>query len=136
MQQFVRRARGNDAMAVIRPEALQAIARARGAGHRLAVLSNELDLFYGADFRERLPFLHDFDALVDATYSGILKPDVRAYRAIEQALGLPGAHCVLVDDQWRNVRGALDAGWHAVHLDVRDPQQAFEQALAWLARPA
>ncbi|MFM8609386.1 MAG: HAD family hydrolase [Burkholderiaceae bacterium] len=136
MQQFVRRARGHDAMAVIRPEALHTIARARAAGHRLAVLSNELDLFYGADFRERLPFLRDFDAIVDATYSGILKPDVRAYRAVEQALGLPGAQCVLVDDQRRNVRGALDAGWHAVHLDVRDPQQAFEQALAWLARPA
>lgn len=135
MQQFVRRARGADAMAVIRPEALRAIGQARAAGHRLAVLSNELDLFYGADFRERLPFLHDFDAIVDATYSGILKPDPRAYRAVEDALRLPPAACVLVDDQLRNVSGALDAGWHALHLDVRQPQHAFEQALAWLADP-
>jgi putative hydrolase of the HAD superfamily len=132
MRQFVRRARGSDAMAVIRPEALQAIARAREAGHALAVLSNELDLFYGADFRGRLPFLRDFDAIVDATYSGILKPDPRAYRAVEQVLGVPGAHCVLVDDQRRNVEGALGAGWQAVQLDVRDPQPAFEAALAWL----
>jgi S-adenosylmethionine synthetase len=80
----------------------------------------------------RLPFLRDFDAIVDATYSGILKPDPRAYRAVEQVLGVPGAHCVLVDDQRRNVEGALGAGWQAVQLDVRDPQPAFEAALAWL----
>ena len=135
MQQFVRRARGNDASAVIRPEALQAIAHARAAGHRVAVLSNELDLFYGADFREKLPFLRDLDAILDATYSGVLKPDRYAYRAMEHALAMPGERCVLVDDQWRNVQGALDAGWHAVHLDVRDPRPAFERALAWLARP-
>ena len=72
MRQFVRRARGSDAMAVIRPQALEAIARAREEGHALAVLSNELDLFYGADFRDRLPFLKHFEAIVDATYSGIL----------------------------------------------------------------
>lgn len=132
MQQFVRRARGADPQAVIRPEALQAIAQARARGTPLAILSNELDLFYGADFRERLPFLREFNVIVDATHSGILKPDVRAYRAVEQALGLPAAQCVLVDDQARNVRGARDAGWHAVALDVRDPGAAFAQAIAWL----
>ena len=34
----------------------------------LAILSNELDLFYGADFREKLPFLADFDVIVDAMF--------------------------------------------------------------------
>lgn len=136
MRDFVIRARGTqDPMEIIRPEALHAIAQARAAGYRLAVLSNELDLFYGADFRERLPFLKEFDAIVDATYSGLLKPDPRAYQAVEVALQLPAAACVLVDDQMRNVLGARACGWHAVQLDVREPQQAFEQALAWLATP-
>lgn len=136
MRDFVIRARGTrDPMEIIRPEALHAIAQARAAGYRLAVLSNELDLFYGADFRERLPFLKEFDAIVDATYSGLLKPHPHAYQAVEVALQLPAAACVLVDDQMRNVLGARACGWHAVQLDVREPQQAFEQALAWLATP-
>jgi putative hydrolase of the HAD superfamily len=80
--QFVGRLRGADPAAVIRPEALAAIDRARAAGCRLAILSNELDLFYGAGFRDRLPFLKDFDVIVDATYTGILKPDSRAYAAV------------------------------------------------------
>jgi len=57
MDTFVRRARGADPAAAIRPEAVAAIEAARAAGCRLAVLSNELDLFYGADFRARLPLL-------------------------------------------------------------------------------
>ena len=82
MQTFVQRARGADVQAVIRPEAVTAIHAAKAAGCKLAVLSNELDLFYGADFRQRLPLLDLFDVIVDATYTGILKPDPRAYAAV------------------------------------------------------
>jgi putative hydrolase of the HAD superfamily len=89
MSDFVRAARGADPDAVIRPEFRAAIARARAAGIRLAILSNELDLFYGADFRARLPFLRDVEVIVDATHTGILKPDPRAYAAVLDALGLP-----------------------------------------------
>ena len=75
MSDFVRAARGAEPDAVIRPEFRTTIAACKAAGVRLAILSNELDLFYGADFREKLPFLKDFEVIVDATYTGILKPD-------------------------------------------------------------
>jgi putative hydrolase of the HAD superfamily len=132
MEQLVRRARGAEPDAVIRPEARAAIAQARAMGARLAILSNELDLFYGADFRRRLPLLDDFDVIVDATYTGILKPDPRAYESVTQALGVPAPSCVFVDDQARNVAGARRAGMVAVELDVRTPQRAFDEAVAAL----
>jgi putative hydrolase of the HAD superfamily len=132
MEQFVQRARGADPALVIRPEALDAIARARAAGCRLALLSNELDLFYGAGFRARLPLLADFDLIVDATHTGILKPDPRAYAAVTDGLGLAPADCVFVDDQARNVAGARALGWHTVHFDVQRPAVSFRQALALL----
>ena len=117
MEQFVVAARGADPSAVIRPEAVAAIERAAAAGCRLAVLSNELDLFYGADFRRKLPLLDRFELIVDATYSGILKPDPRAYAAVTDALGLPPARCVFVDDQPRNVAGGVAARLATVHFD-------------------
>lgn len=43
--QLISRARGDDPLAVIRPEFHIALARAKAAGRRLAILSNELDLF-------------------------------------------------------------------------------------------
>lgn len=132
MEQFVQRARGAEPARVVRPEALDAIARARAAGCRLALLSNELDLFYGAGFRHRLPLLREFDLVVDATHTGILKPDARAYAAVTDGLGLDGAGCVFVDDQARNVAGARAVGWQAVQFDVQAPAASYRQALALL----
>lgn len=55
MQTFVQRIRRADVDAVIRPEAIAAVHQAKAAGSKLVVLSNELDLFYGANFREWRP---------------------------------------------------------------------------------
>lgn len=128
METFVQRARGADVEAVIRPEAVSLICAAKAAGKKLAILSNELDLFYGTDFRRRLPLLQLFDATVDATYTGILKPDPRAYAAVTEALGLPAHECVFVDDQKRNADGGVKAGMQVVHFDVLQPAASFERA--------
>ncbi|MDK3018974.1 HAD family hydrolase [Pseudodonghicola flavimaris] len=132
MSQFVRAARGAEPEAVIRPEFRAAIAQVKAAGLKLAILSNELDLFYGADFRDRLPFLADFDVIVDATYSGILKPDPRAYAACLDQLGLPAGACVFVDDQRRNIAGAEAVGLPHVHFDVANPAASYSKALQML----
>ncbi|MDG1289375.1 MAG: HAD-IA family hydrolase [Lentibacter sp.] len=132
MSDFVRAARGAEPDAVIRPEFRTTIAACKAAGVRLAILSNELDLFYGADFREKLPFLKDFEVIVDATYTGILKPDARAYELVLQALGLPAADCVFVDDQLRNIKGAEALGLPSVHFDVMAPSQSYAEALRLL----
>jgi putative hydrolase of the HAD superfamily len=130
--QFIARVRGADPAAVIRPEALDAIAKAKAKGHLLAILSNELDLFYGKDFRDKLPFLADFDLIVDATYTGILKPDPRAFGFIMDGLGMPASECVFVDDQKRNLAGAEAVGMPFVHFDVTRPGDSYTQALGML----
>jgi putative hydrolase of the HAD superfamily len=132
METFVRRARGASPDAIIRPEADRAIRLAEAGGVRLAILSNELDLFYGADFRKNLPLLGLFGAIVDATHTGVLKPDPRAYEMALDALGLPAAACVFVDDQKRNVDGAAAVGLRAVHFDVRYPERSYAEALGHL----
>ncbi|WP_288996680.1 HAD-IA family hydrolase [uncultured Gemmobacter sp.] len=130
--QFVGRLRGADPAAVIRPEALETIRAAQAEGFRLAILSNELDLFYGRDFRTKLPFLADFDLIVDATYTGILKPDPRAFHLVTEGLALPADACVFVDDQARNLRGAAEVGMPHVHFDVTKPGDSYACALSLL----
>ena len=133
MEQFVSAARSEAPMAIIRPEFLSTLAEAKADHVRLAILSNELDLFYGQDFRAKLPFMQDFDLIVDATYTNILKPDPRAYAAITDDLDLSAERCVFVDDQLRNVKGAQEFGMHAVHFDVSKPQTSYDEALSKLA---
>lgn len=130
--EFIARARGDNPQAVIRLEALEAIAAAKAGGRKLAILSNELDLFYGKGFRDKLPFLADFDLIVDATYTEILKPDPRAYGFVTDGLGLAASQCVFVDDQLKNIRGAEAAGMKTVHFDVTNPKASYRQALDYL----
>ncbi|WP_102107991.1 HAD-IA family hydrolase [Oceaniglobus roseus] len=130
LSDLVKAVRGNAPSEVIRPEFLDTIAAARAQGVRLAILSNELDLFYGAEFRDKLPFLQDFEVIVDATYTGILKPDPRAYRIVLDKLDLAPGDCVFVDDQDRNIAGAEKVGLRAVPFDVTRPGESYARVRA------
>ena len=132
MMEFVQAARGADAEQVLRPEARHSILAAKAAGVKLAILSNELDLFYGVAFREIFPLINLFDVIVDATYTGILKPDPRAYQLCLDQLQLPASACVFVDDQKKNVDGAHALNIPTVHFDVTHPAQSYAEALSFL----
>ena len=94
-------------------------------------VGRECEIFEMA-YRQRLPLLDRFDLIVDASHTGILKPDPRAYAAVTDGLRVAAADCVFVDDQLRNVDGARRAGMQVVHFDVRRPVDGYRQALALL----
>ena len=132
MMEFVQAARGDNAENVMRPEAIRAIHLAKAAGYKLAILSNELDLFYGVELRKRISFMPLFDVISDATYTKILKPDPRAYQSCLDALHLPANACVFVDDQKKNVDGARALNIPTVHFDVTNPSKSYAMALDML----
>ena len=122
METLVQRARGAEPDRIVRPETAALVHEAQAAGVRLAILSNELDLFYGRSLRERLPLLQAFEHISDATYTGVLKPTPQAYLGCLQALGLSPDQVVFVDDQTRNVEGARHLGIPTVAFDVTRPE--------------
>lgn len=128
METLVQRARGADPDRIVRPETAALVRQAQASGIRLAILSNELDLFYGRGLRERLPLLEGFERIDDATYTGVLKPDPQAYLGCLQALGLQAGEAVFVDDQPRNVDGARRLGIPTVAFDVTHPAASCEEA--------
>ena len=127
MLTLIRRTRGADANRHVRPEAIRTIQKAKAAGRRVGILSNELELFYGRDTMDRLEVLKLMDSMVDATHTHILKPDPRAYALGCEALGLPPDKIVFVDDQKRNVEGARQAGLDVVHFDVTKPAESYAE---------
>ncbi len=136
MQTLVQRARGAEPDAVARPETLALMREAAAAGLRLAILSNELDLFYGTALRTRMAALRDVALIVDATYTGVLKPDPRAYALCTDRLGVAPGESVFLDDQPRNVEGAARAGMVAVQFDVVRPGRSCDEARRRLGLPA
>ena len=128
METLVQRARGAEPDRIVRPETAALVREAQAAGIRLAILSNELDLFYGRSLRERLPLMQTFEHIHDATYTGVLKPDPQAYLGCLQALDLSPDQAVFVDDQARNVEGARHLGIPTVAFDVTRPEASCEVA--------
>jgi putative hydrolase of the HAD superfamily len=120
MQTLLQRISQVEPNSVVRPEMRRLIEQARGKSIRIGILSNELELFYGKPFLDRLDVLQQVDALVDATHTGILKPDPGAYALAVKAMNLRPDEILFVDDQLRNVVGAARFGLLTQYFDLRD----------------
>lgn len=120
MPMLLTRVRQTDPNSVVRPEIDALVFGARAAGIHVGILSNELELFYGSRFLAGMHFLKDLDVIVDATHTGILKPDARAYQFAIDALHRPPEQILFVDDQFRNIAGAVNVGLQTQYFDLRD----------------
>lgn len=132
MMDFVKRARGQDPMSIMRQEMIDLIYLAHENGRKIAILSNELDLFFGDDIRGKLPFLTAVDVIVDASYTNILKPDPKAYQLCLDELELSAKDCVFIDDQIINAEGANAVGMVGLQLDVFKPEICINDAKKFL----
>jgi putative hydrolase of the HAD superfamily len=110
-----------------RAEIVDLLDDARAAGIRTGVLTNELALFHTQEWLDAVPALKRIDAVVDATFTKVLKPDPRAYEMALEALQARPGQTLFVDDQLRNVRGAEAAGMQALHFDVRQPAEMIAE---------
>jgi putative hydrolase of the HAD superfamily len=125
VQDFMRRMRPADPNAAIRPEARDTIRTARRLGLRVGILTNELELFYGKAFLEELDVLKEVHCIVDATHTGILKPRPEAYALGLEALGTAACDTLFVDDQPRNIDGAVRVGLQVVSFNICDPAGSY-----------
>jgi len=100
----------------------------KAAGLRLGALTNDLAAFHGPGWVERQEHLKLFDIIVDASLTGVLKPDPRAFASGAEALGLPAEQIVFLDDMPWNVEGARQAGLKAVRVPWDDPRPAIDTA--------
>ena len=117
----------------LRPGMLAIIGEARARGMKVAILSNELELFIGAEAMRTLSVFKQVDAVVDATTTGAFKPDARAYELALEAVGVAAEEAFFVDDQPRNVEGARAAGLATVHFDIGDVEGSLGKVRAALS---
>lgn len=120
MLTMLTRIRQIDPNAVVRPKMRQLIEAASHKGIQVGILTNEMELFYGRKFLERMDVLRYMQVIVDATHNNILKPDPRAYAMAIDAMGLRPEEILFVDDQFRNVAGGVKAGLLTQYFDLRD----------------
>lgn len=111
---------------IVRSEAVAVVTAVREAGLKVGVLTNDLEAFHGPAWTERIEFFRLFDSLTDASRTGILKPDPRAYSQALADLGVAADEVLFVDDQPGNVAGAREAGIETIQFDVADARAAWD----------
>lgn len=117
---------------IIRPAAVATVAKARAAGRKVGILTNDLEAFHGKAWVDSMQFFRGMDSLTDASKTGILKPDPRAFAQAIHELGVAASDVVFVDDQPRNAAGARAFGLQTIEFDVAAPDEswrAVERAL-------
>ncbi len=99
------------------------IDRVHDAGLDTAALSNTNDEHWGR--LDTLPAVMRMRHRLASHQLGLLKPDERIYRHLEEQLGYRGDQIIFFDDTPTNVVAARNVGWHAHVIDPEDnpPQQ-------------
>lgn len=109
-------------------ETVDLMREVRGAGLKLAALTNDLVDFHGQEWVDQQEWLRLFDVIIDASITGVLKPDPRAYAAAVEAMGLTPSEVVYLDDMPVNVAGGLQAGLQAIEVVYDDRHAALHEA--------
>jgi putative hydrolase of the HAD superfamily len=104
------------------------MAEVKDAGLALAALTNDMLDFHGQAWVDAQRWLDAFDLVVDASTTGVLKPDPGAYQIAIDALGLRPDEIVYLDDMPVNVRGGAAVGLQAVEVLYDDRDYAMNQA--------
>ena len=120
-------------------EMVDLMQQVKAAGIPLVALTNDLLDFHGQDWADDQDWLRDFDTVIDGSTTGVLKPDPGAYQLAIEALGLPAADVVYLDDMPVNVAGGLAVGLQAIEVLYADKSHAIDEArrrLGLADRPA
>ena len=116
----------------VRAEVLDLIRELRAGGVPVAIASNATD-WLDADLAQ-LGLTGEVDAVVNSSVLRRYKPTAEFFHAACEAVATPPAHCLFVDDDDRNVRGARAAGLSAYRYtdsaDLRYVRAALRSAVA------
>jgi epoxide hydrolase-like predicted phosphatase len=104
-----------------RPRMLDAVARLRAEGLRVAALTNNWSSEEDGTgaLRER------FDFFLESSRLGMRKPDPRIYQHACQVLEVAPPEAVFLDDIGRNLKAARVLGMHTIKVD--DPDAALDE---------
>lgn len=119
----------------LRADMLDLVADTRAAGIPAGALTNDMAAFHGQDWVDQQDYLALFDVVIDASVTGVLKPDPRAFESAARALGLPLSQVVFLDDMPWNIDGARAVGMTAVRVPWDDPRPAIDTARELLRLP-
>lgn len=104
------------------------------ASYRVAMLSNNVASL--CDTVRDDPRTARIEEFVFSNEIGVRKPEAEAFAKLSEALGLPAAETVFIDDNADNIRAARELGFSAILLDTMEHfREQWQELLPELPLP-
>ena len=95
--------------------------------YRIGLLSNIMPGFIDEMLkRQLLPDL-EYDAIIDSSASGYIKPEEEIYKKAQELSGANSEEILFVDDSRANVMAAGQMGWHVLWFDDSHPAESVKR---------
>lgn len=126
----------------LKPEMIAALARVKRAGLKTGCITNNfpsMESDGSPRMEERRTELkrifEDFDHVIESSKVGVRKPEPRIYEMMLEALTLPAAACIFIDDLGVNLKPAREMGMTTIRAPFGDVTPAIEELSALLSLP-
>lgn len=98
-----------------------------GEHYRVGLLTNIMPGFI--DVMRQKGLLPDitYDAIVDSSKVGAIKPESKIFEAAEKAAAAPASDILFIDDSRANLMAAEKRGWHVLWFDDYRPDESAEK---------
>lgn len=95
--------------------------------YKIGLLTNTMPGFLDLMFKRGLLPKLSFDAIVDSSVVGSVKPEDQIYRAAESAAEVSSGSIFLIDDSRANLTAAQKLGWRVFWFDDYDPAESVRR---------
>lgn len=118
----------------LKPEMIAALGAVKRAGLKTGCITNNFPTVEsdGSPRRESrkadlAAVFSDFDHIIESSKAGVRKPEPRIYEMMLEALALPAASCIFLDDLGVNLKPARDMGMTTIKVPFGDVRPAISE---------
>lgn len=105
-------------------EEMHDLARWASEYYEVGLLSNIMPGFIDTMLKDGLLPGIPYDAIVDSSVVGAIKPEPKIYEIAAAKAGMPAPDILLVDDSRSNIMAAEKLGWHVLWFDDYRPEES------------
>lgn len=95
--------------------------------YRIGLLSNIMPGFIDEMLKRGLLPDIDYDAVIDSSKTGHIKPEEEIYKRAQEMSGANSEEILFVDDSRANVMAAGQMGWHVLWFDDSHPSESTKR---------
>jgi HAD superfamily hydrolase (TIGR01509 family) len=112
---------------------MEACLRAIHKKYKIGLLTNTMPGFLDEMFKKKLLPKLGYDAVIDSSVAGAVKPEDMIYQRAEKAAHASGSEIFFIDDSRANLTAANRFGWRVFWFDDYDPAESIRRIKESLA---